>query len=111
MSHNGVMPYNPDRRFPEIDISELKNKCAQHLMALLLLDALAGICINELTKQVVAVSLSLTTEGSVLYIAANDGAAPEIPFHLSGIFSNYKTSARSLLQSPLQEGNNKTNIP
>ena len=106
MSHNGVMPYNPDRRHIEIDIPELKDKRAQRLMGLL--DALAAVCINEPRKQVVAVSLSLTTEGSSICIAANDGVAPEIAPHLSGIFSRLK-DIRSSLQ--LQEGNNETNTP
>jgi hypothetical protein len=75
-----------------------------------LLDALAAICINEPIKQLVAVSLSLTTEGNLLCIAANGGIAPEIPSHLSSIFSQLK-DIRSSLQSPLQEGNNETNAP
>ena len=100
------MPYNPDRRHIEIDIPELKDKRAQRLMGLL--DALAAVCINEPRKQVVAVSLSLTTEGSSICIAANDGVAPEIAPHLSGIFSRLK-DIRSSLQ--LQEGNNETNTP
>jgi hypothetical protein len=75
-----------------------------------LLDALATICIDEPRKQVVAVSLSLTTDGSILCIAANDGVEPTIPSHLSGIFSELK-DIRSSLQLPLHEGNNETNTP
>ena len=57
MSPNGVMPH---RRHMVVDIPELKNKRAQRSMGLL--DALAAMCINKPNKQVVAVSLSLTTE-------------------------------------------------
>ena len=106
MSQNGVLLNNSNRRHGEIDIPELKNKRTQRLMALL--DALATICIDEPGKQVVAVSLSLTTDGSILCIAANDGVGPTIPSHLSGIFSQLK-DIRSSLQLPLQEGNNETN--
>jgi hypothetical protein len=108
MSQNGVLPNDSNGRHGEIDIPELKNKRTQRSMALL--DALAAICINKPKKQVVAVSLSLTTDGSILCIAANDGVESAIPSHLSGIFSQLK-DIRSSLQSPLQEGNNETNTP
>jgi len=71
-----------------------------------LLDALAAICINEAKKQV----LSLTTEGSIICIAANNGVASEIPPHLMKVFYQLKQT-RSSLQLPLQEGNDKTNTP
>src|ERR1700685_1929090 len=106
-SHNGVMSYDPDREYTEIDIPELNDKRAQRSMALL--DALAAIYVNELKKQAVAVSLSLTTEGSILCIATNSGVAHEIPPNLFSIFSQLK-EIRSSLQSPFQEGN-ETNTP
>jgi hypothetical protein len=61
-----------------------------------LLDALAALCINEPRKQVLAVSLSLTTEGSILCIAARDGVAPEVALHLHGIFTRLKNLRSSL---------------
>ena len=102
-SHNGVLPF--ERRHTEIDIPD---KRAQRSMALL--DALAAICVNEPKQQAVAVSLSLTPEGSILCIATNSGVAPEIPPHLFSIFSQLK-DIRSSLQSPLQAGDNETNNP
>jgi hypothetical protein len=86
----------------------MKEKHSKRSVALL--DALAAICINEAKKQVIAVSLSLTTEGSIICIAANNGVASEIPPHLMKVFYQLK-QIRSSLQLPLQEGNDKTNTP
>jgi hypothetical protein len=47
-----------------------------------------------------AVSLSLTTDGSILSIAANGSVAPEIAPYLSSIFSQLK-DIRFSLQTPL----------
>jgi hypothetical protein len=105
MTDNGVMPYDSDRRHMDIPELKLKNKRTRRSIGLL--DALAALCINQPRKQVLAVSLSLTPEGSILCIASNDGVSPEVAPHLHGIFTRLKNIRSSLLQ----EGNDENNTP
>jgi hypothetical protein len=74
------------------------------------LDALAAICINEANKQVIAISLSLTIEDSIICIAANDGVASVIPAHLMNVFYQLK-QIRFSLQLLLHGGNDETSTP
>jgi hypothetical protein len=99
------MAFTCNRRHAEVSFTDKRSQRSKAL-----LDALAAICISEPRKQVIAISLSFTSEGSILYIAENNGVSPEILTHLASVFSRLK-EIRSSLVSPLQEMDEEMNAP
>jgi hypothetical protein len=104
-SSGGNVSFAFNRRHAEVSFTDKRSQRSKAL-----LDALAAICISEPRKQVIAISLTLTSEGSILCIAENNSVSPEILTHLASVFSQLK-EIRSSLQSPLQEVNEEMNTP
>lgn len=98
------MAFTCSRRHAEVSFADKRSQRSKAL-----LDALAAICISEPRKQVIAISVSFTSEGIILCIAEN-GVSPEILTHLASVFSHLK-EIRSSLVSPLQEMNEEMNAP
>ncbi|KAG2359350.1 hypothetical protein BDR07DRAFT_1461573 [Suillus spraguei] len=75
-----------------------------------LLDAVAGISVQDARHQVIAVSVTLKPNNCVIHTAGNSGVREETLSHLRYIFVQLK-SIRSSLAQPSEAGTQKSDIP